>query len=677
MRAPIILVLCLATISRSLRVRLPFGGRKGRSISNNAPPLVQISAVDNIGPLGTLDAPDAALDAAAEKRRRADDARRAAEAASSEAMRLTAEALALKVQLAEMRAPASAGVAPESSRGGSETSMCASLSSADTRASSPTSGSTSVSTGSTTTSSTSASASSSVSSATVTAEPAASAPPEASVEAEAEAGPQAMALDTAVRRLEELLETGEAVELSSEQATELMMEEASSRVVWSELGLGPQEAFPIAPLATETIDGLRERVFGLDSFAVRQVETTPCGVLFRGSLRQSDPAKVSALVQRRLQSDAVLAPQLRLFLLADPLPADRAAGWDDEALAFDPLTDELPFEAPPEPVFLALPTSLRPAGGGANESVAALALPLASQFLGLAVCVGWAAYAFLGTPALLSNGEIELERVLPIVRATLALQLLHEGAHVAAAMRHRLQVSVPFVIPSSSLGLGGGHAPLASFPQNRTQLYDFALAGPLAGGLASAAVFAVGLSMTASANPEAAALFPQLPTATLHSSVLASLVVELTLGVPFGAEAAGSYALHPLALAGLSGLFSNALAMLPIGRLDGGRAATAAYGRRAGAALGALALLLLALACALSEAPEVLLLWSGLSVGLFRQAEVLCVDEISELDTRRSQALLPLLVVAALFLCPLPGGDDAGAAFGELARVAAGDSELW
>jgi hypothetical protein len=45
---------------------------------------------------------------------------------------------------------------------------------------------------------------------------------------------------------------------------------------------------------------------------------------------------------------------------------------------------------------------------------------------------------------------------------------------------------------------------------------------------------------------------------------------------------------------------------------------------------------LLALACALSESPAVLLVWSALSAGLFRQAEVLCVDEVSEIDTTRS-----------------------------------------
>jgi hypothetical protein len=666
MRTSVVLVLSLAMVGQGLRLRLPFFGRKEQSVSDSRPPPRKVVDVQT---------PDTTpLNPTAEKRRRAEAAQQAAEAASSEALRLAAEAAALKVKLAEMRAAASAAVALDSSSS-SSSGAGSSISSAQ---SSTTSMRSSANSASSTNSASSATTTSSSSSSVAETDAVASAPAPADVaaEADADAGPQAVALATAVRRLEELLEAGDGVELTTEKTTEMMMEEASARVVWSELGLGPQEAFPLEPLAPETIDGVCERVFGLNSFAVRQVECTPCGTLFRGSMRQTDPSRVNDLVQRRLAEEPDLASQLRLFLLADPMPADRTVGWEDDPFA-DPFSDELPFEVAPEPVFLALPMGTSVFSGASESPIATIALPLASQVLGLLVCVGWAAYAYMDTPVLMSNGEVELDRVLPIVGATLALQALHEGAHLAAAMRHRLDLSLPFVIPSSMLGLGGGHMPLAEFPQNRTQLYDFALAGPLTGGLASGALFLFGLGLTSSASPEAAALFPQLPTTTLHASLLASLAVEIGLGLPFGAETVGSCALHPFALAGLGGLFANALAMLPVGRLDGGRAAIAAYGRRTGATLGALALLLLALACALSESPAVLLVWSALSAGLFRQAEVLCVDEVSEIDTTRSNALLPLLVLAALFLIPLPGGDDASAAFGELARVTAGDSQLW
>ena len=666
MRTSVVLVLSLAMVGQGLRLRLPFFGRKEQSVSDSRPPLRKVVDVQT---------PDTTpLNPTAEKRRRAEAAQQAAEAASSEALRLAAEAAALKVKLAEMRAAASAAVALDSS---SSSSSGAGISISSAR-SSTTSMRSSANSASSTNSASSATTTSSSSSSVAETDAVASAPAPADVaaEADADAGPQAVALATAVRRLEELLEAGDGVELTTEKTTEMMMEEASARVVWSELGLGPQEAFPLEPLAPETIDGVCERVFGLNSFAVRQVECTPCGTLFRGSMRQTDPSKVNDLVQRRLAEEPDLASQLRLFLLADPIPADRTVGWEDDPFA-DPFSDELPFEVAPEPVFLALPMGTSVFSGASESPIATIALPLASQVLGLLVCVGWAAYAYMDTPVLMSNGEVELDRVLPIVGATLALQALHEGAHLGAAMRHRLELSLPFVIPSSMLGLGGGHMPLAEFPQNRTQLYDFALAGPLTGGLASGALFLLGIGLTSSASPEAAALFPQLPTTTLHASLLASLAIEIGLGLPFGAETVGSCALHPFALAGLGGLFANALAMLPVGRLDGGRAAIAAYGRRTGATLGALALLLLALACALSESPAVLLVWSALSAGLFRQAEVLCVDEVSEIDTTRSNALLPLLVLAALFLIPLPGGDDASAAFGELARVTAGDSQLW
>jgi membrane-associated protease RseP (regulator of RpoE activity) len=50
--------------------------------------------------------------------------------------------------------------------------------------------------------------------------------------------------------------------------------------------------------------------------------------------------------------------------------------------------------------------------------------------------------------------------------------------------------------------------------------------------------------------------------------------------------------IHPLAIVGLTGVVINALNMMPIGRLDGGRAASAVFGRRTAAVLGTLTLLL-------------------------------------------------------------------------------------
>jgi Peptidase family M50 len=53
--------------------------------------------------------------------------------------------------------------------------------------------------------------------------------------------------------------------------------------------------------------------------------------------------------------------------------------------------------------------------------------------------------------------------------------------------------------------------------------------------------------------------------------------------------------IHPLTVVGLTGVVINALNMMPIGRLDGGRAASAVFGRRTAAVLGTLTLLLQAI----------------------------------------------------------------------------------
>ena len=169
----------------------------------------------------------------------------------------------------------------------------------------------------------------------------------------------------------EFSEMSEVHTISVDLSAGLAMEEASLRVVWAELGLGPQDAYPLEPISADAIDSLCNTVFGLDSFSVRQVEPTPCGVIFRGSLRvrvvrapaavaailpgvngplicspdslefvahagfvsQCDSAKASNLIQKRISSNPMLASRLRLFLLADPLPKDREP-WNGDDMTF-------------------------------------------------------------------------------------------------------------------------------------------------------------------------------------------------------------------------------------------------------------------------------------------------------------------------------------------------------
>ena len=350
-----------------------------------------------------------------------------------------------------------------------------------------------------------------------------------------------------------------------------------------------------------------------------------------------------------------------------------------EAQAALEWNDPEPYDAldEPEPVFLALPASMQPAAAGDMNLFTSAVLPnVASSLVAIGLSVAWGAYSFIGTPAVSPDGMIELVVTAPLVCSLLGLQLIHELAHWAAALRHRLQMRLPFLIPSAALGCAGGHAPLASYPSNRTALYDFSLAGPLAGGSASLLTFAIGLGMTATASDQAASLFPTLATTTLHCSLLGSLITEAFLGTSSPAADAASLPLHPLALAGFAGLLANALALLPVGRLDGGRAATAAYGRRSASTLGGLTLGVVVIASLVSDEPELLLLWMLTASPLFRQAEVPCVDEITPVDDARTRWLLPLLVLSATIVCPIPSSSLQADSFDQL-QAAAQNSALW
>lgn len=106
-------------------------------------------------------------------------------------------------------------------------------------------------------------------------------------------------------------------------------------------------------------------------------------------------------------------------------------------------------------------------------------------------------------------------------------------------------------------------------------MFDFAIAGPLAGIAASIVALYLGLEFTVFSTAEAAAQFPALPLEILRQSTLGGGIVEFMLGagalaVPGGAEGTSAISsitipLHPVAIAGYISLIVNSLALLPIG----------------------------------------------------------------------------------------------------------------
>lgn len=150
----------------------------------------------------------------------------------------------------------------------------------------------------------------------------------------------------------------------------------------------------------------------------------------------------------------------------------------------------------------------------------------------------------------------------------LEIQLVHEMAHRLVAWKDKFELGFPNLIPSVTLGLTGSITPLKSPPKNWNSMFDFAVAGPLAGMAVSLFLLVNGLGITASMDMTAQSQLPALPVLLLHASALGGGLIEFFLGsgVLSSATPETVLPLHPFAIAGYVGLITNALALLPLGR---------------------------------------------------------------------------------------------------------------
>jgi len=253
---------------------------------------------------------------------------------------------------------------------------------------------------------------------------------------------------------------------------------------------------------------------------------------------------------------------------------------------------------------------------------------------------------------------VQLISVLPISFGIIALQAVHELAHFISAKKSNISIGLPVPLPSFEIGTFGSITPLRSFPSTRTQLFDFAISGPGTTFLLSLVVSIVGIVMTIQSPADLLSSLPVVPVALFKTSLILGSIVSflapkimllpLSQGVP----------VHPMFLIGFAGLISSSLNLLPIGRLDGGRIATALFGRRTAYPLSLLSLLLLALA-SLTGTSHVSIFF-GLVVTVFqRQAEVQVKDEVTEVEGGNGVRLgiySTLMLLVALTLIPFPGG---------------------
>lgn len=160
------------------------------------------------------------------------------------------------------------------------------------------------------------------------------------------------------------------------------------------------------------------------------------------------------------------------------------------------------------------------------------------------------------------------QRGLLYMAAVMTVLTAHEAGHFIAARIHGIPATLPFFIPVPVLLTGtlGAVIGMEGSRANRRQLFDIALAGPLAGLVVAVPALVAGIATGSGSVDNPFALPP------LARWLLAAVRPDLPAG--------GTIAPNALFMAGWVGLLVTGLNMIPISQLDGGHIAYAVFGRR-------------------------------------------------------------------------------------------------
>lgn len=355
-------------------------------------------------------------------------------------------------------------------------------------------------------------------------------------------------------------------------------------------------------LSKEDLKRLREAAFGPQTFWVTEVltlqEMDKTGVLIRGNLRD-ERVKVFDTVRAKV-AELFGAGKFEVIMIEDE---QQAAEPTDGPAARGPVntggagaTGTARYG--PRVAFQIVPAAqaLPPQTNGWKQGAAfVLFLLFGASSLQLSLVANITklpkeTLAFFANPDNFSSDVLPpgLEdwdptsyfvTAVPIFVALLGTNFFHEIGHRLAASIRGVRLGPSYFVPNLQLGSFGAITPFASLLKDRSTMWDVSAAGPLAGMLASLAVLLLGLSQSAPGLLPAELLVP-VPTTLFRSSLLLGTVVKVVLGDQVG-TGAEEVLISPLVIAGWCSLVTNALNLLPVGSLDGGRLMQAAYGRQA------------------------------------------------------------------------------------------------
>jgi hypothetical protein len=410
-------------------------------------------------------------------------------------------------------------------------------------------------------------------------------------------------------------------------------------------------------------DILKGSNFICTSFDFIEVAAIYRGSISRASGNNENDKKCAAVeatfedLLERVENHPNLSKKIQLFLVEDFEWRGLDMGNSMRYGSSD-IGRRLAIEDGPPPVIIALAKEVIPE----QESERSLPTKFLASFSALATIFTTLAYAVSSFAlnasffnAVVKENDTSLFPLcLPVFFGVLAVSVVHEIGHIIAAKKHDVRLGLPVPLPSLQVGSFASITPFRSFPLSRTAMFDVAISGPGIAMLVSLAMIVFGLKLTTLAQTFTS--FPVIPSAMMKSSFLVGSIASILFPKVMLAGLSQPIPIHPLFLVGIAGLYMSAVNLLPIGRLDGGRAAMSAFGRRSASLISLLTLLVLAF-YSFNGLSGIIMFWGALIVlTQQRVADIPARNEVSGISGSRVTIYNALFILSILTLMPFPGG---------------------
>ncbi|KHN48555.1 probable zinc metalloprotease EGY2, chloroplastic [Glycine soja] len=377
-------------------------------------------------------------------------------------------------------------------------------------------------------------------------------------------------------------------------------------------GVKPQKLDEAIKIPKETIEILKNQVFGFDTFFVTSQDPYEGGVLFKGNLR-GQAAKSYDKISKRLKDK--FGDEYKLFLLVNP--------EDDK------------------PVAVVVPrTTLQPETTAVPEWFAAGSFGLITVFTLL----------LRNVPALQSDLLSTFDNLnllkdgLPGALVTALILGVHELGHFLAAKDTGVKLGVPYFVPSWQIGSFGAITRIRNIVPNREDLLKVAAAGPIAGYALGLLLLLLGFVL-----PPSDGIGVVVDASVFHESFLAGGIAKLLLGNVLKEGTAIS--INPLVIWAWAGLLINAINSIPAGELDGGRISFALWGRKASLRFTGVSIALLGVSSLLND---VAFYWVVLIFFLQRGPIAPLSEEITDPGEKYVAIGVTVLLLGLLVCLPYP-----------------------